>query len=232
MVFVTSSLFLPLPTMAFCSVPQPRLVCAEYFASQLVVEATLIQTRQLHSKEDPESISAFVYTLRVNRILRGNAIGTIRVYEGNDSGRATFDWVRGREYLLFLFHGTTRKSWELDGCGNSTLLSRAKAALAEIAEIKAARGGGVIHGAVSEEALSTPAPGVRIEAIGSAGHYETTTNERGEFQIDVPAGQYVVRAVKTGVAFGKADISYADPRQIRIAPGGCAQVQLVRVGSK
>jgi hypothetical protein len=85
--------------MPYCRVPQPRLVCAEYFDSQLVVEATLIQTRELHAKEDPETVLAYVYTLRVNQTLRGKLDRTINVYEGNDSGRATFDWVPGRVHF-------------------------------------------------------------------------------------------------------------------------------------
>src|SRR5580700_10014289 len=108
---IALSLLLPLPTMAFCKFPQPRLVCAEYFASSLVVEATLVQTDMQHDKDDPEGISAYVYTLRVNRTLRGKAVGTVRVYEGNDSGRAPFSWVPGKDYLLFLFYEASDKSW-------------------------------------------------------------------------------------------------------------------------
>ncbi len=223
------ALLLPLPAMSFCSVPQPRLVCAEYFASQLVVEATLVQTGELHDKDDPEGISAYVYTLRVNRALRGKTAGTIRVYEGNDSGRATFGWVPKREYLLFLSYVGSEKSWELDGCGNSGPLSDAGMALSEISAIKAARGGGVIHGVVSEQALSTPIRGVHVEARGATGRFAATTNEKGEFQLNVPAGRYVVRADKDGFTFDTADISYQDPRSIRIEPGGCAQVQFARV---
>lgn len=221
---------MPLPAMSFCNVPQPRLVCAEYFASQLVVEATLVQTRELHDIDDPEGISAFVYTLRVKRVLRGTVAGTIRVHEGNDSGRATFDWVEGREYLLFLFQSAEQKgAWALDGCGNSGPLSKAAMALSEIAEIKKARGSGVIHGVVSEQALSTPVAGVHVEAWGPMGRYAATTNEKGEFQINVPAGRYIVGAVESG--FNAADISYEHLRDIQIDPGGCAQVQLVRVES-
>lgn len=218
--------------MPFCFVPQPRLVRAEYFASQLVVEATLVQTRALHDPDDPQGVSAYVYTLRVDRVLRGKAAATLRVHQGNDSGRATFGWVRGREYLLFLFYAPEDKSWELDGCGNSGPLSGAKMALAEIASIKASHGGGSIQGIVSEQALSTPISGVRVEAIGKTGRYEATTNEKGQFQIDVPAGQYVVNAFKSGMSFDKADISYEDPRHIRIEPGGCAQIQFARTERK
>jgi hypothetical protein len=71
------ALLLPLPAMSFCNVPQPRLVCAEYFASQLVIETTLVQTSELHDKDDPEGISAYVYKLRVNRVVRGRTTGNI-----------------------------------------------------------------------------------------------------------------------------------------------------------
>jgi hypothetical protein len=195
--------------MAICSIPQPRLVCAEYFASQLVVEATLVQTKP----EAPVYPSAYVYTLLVNQVLRGKIAGTIRVYEGNDSGRAGFDWVSGRKYLLFLFYSTKEKSWKLDGCGNSGPLSGADTALSEIAAIKAARGGGVIHGVVggSDRVPGPNIPGVHVEAEGTTGRYAATTNENGEFQINVPAGQYVVRAAKDGFNFDIADFSYEDP---------------------
>jgi hypothetical protein len=230
LLFTGVTLLLPFPAIAFCKVPQPRLVCAEYFASQLVVEATLVRTGQLRDKDDPEGISAYVYTLRVNRALRGKVVGTIRVYEGNDSGRATFDWVPGRQYLLFLLYSASEKSWELDGCGNSGPLNAAAMALSEIAAIKASRGGGVIHGVVSERALSAPISGAHVEALGATGRYATTTNEKDEFQFNVPAGRYIVRAAENEFAFETADISYEDPRNIQIEPGGCAQVQLVKVG--
>jgi len=215
--------------MPFCRLPQPRLVRAEYFASQLVVEATLVETRALPNADDPLGISAYIYTLRVNRVLRGKTAATLRVYEGNDSGRAPFDWVRGKKYLLFLFYAPQDKSWELDGCGNSGPLSGAQLALAEIASIKTAHGSGSIQGIVSEQALSVPIPGVRIEATGKAGHFEATTDEKGEFRIDVPVGDYVVNATKAGLSFDKADISYEDPHRIRIEPGGCAQIQFTQI---
>ena len=216
--------------MSICSAPQPRLVCAEYFHSQLVVEATLVQTSELHDKDDPQGISAYAYTLRVNRALRGKMAGTIRVNESNDSGRATFDWVSGREYLLFLFYAQDEKSWKLDGCGNSGPLSKAKMALSEIAAIKAARGGGVIQGVArdSEELPYTAMPGVHVEAQGTTGPYLATTNQKGEFQMDVPAGKYIVRVVDRGLFFDKARFSYEDPSKIQIEPGGCAQVEFAK----
>jgi hypothetical protein len=60
-------LFLPPSAMSTCGVPQPRLVCAEYFANQLVVESTLIRTDQ----DSPSYPSFYVYTMLVNQVLRG-----------------------------------------------------------------------------------------------------------------------------------------------------------------
>jgi hypothetical protein len=223
-----ATLLVVAPAMPFCQVPQPRLVCAEYFASELVIEASLVQTSIVSDKDDPEGISAHIYTLRVDEVLRGKAVDKIRVYEGNDSGRATFDWVPERQYLLFLL-GSDKDGWRLDGCGNSGPLNRAKTALSKIDSIKTARDGGTIQGVVSSQALSDFVSGVHVEAQGATGRYEATTNEKGEFQIRVPTGRYSVRAIETGRSFGEADFSYEDPRQLQIEPGGCAQVQLAEL---
>jgi hypothetical protein len=58
-------------------------------------------------------------------------VGSIQIHEGNDSGRATFDWVPGGKYLLFLFYVPREKSWELDGCGNSGPISGAETTLSQ-----------------------------------------------------------------------------------------------------
>lgn len=211
--------------MGFCDVPQPRLVCAEYFASQVVVEATLTQIRDVRDKDDPEGISAYIYSVHADRLLRGRISRTFEVYEGNDSGRATFAWKIGREYLLFLYTRTP-SGWLLDGCGNSGPLDRAKMALNEIAKLKTRHGNGFIEGIVSRQALSTPIPGVRVEAHGASGTYTAITNGNGEFEIKVPPGRYAVDAIKAGLSFKGADIGYTDPNNVSIEPGGCSQLQL------
>jgi hypothetical protein len=216
--------------MGLCDVPQPRLVCAEYFASKVVVEASLVKVKSIHYKGDPQGVAAYEYSLHANQLIRGHIDRIFVVYEGNDSGRATFDWKTGREYLLFLFYSDSDKAWELDGCGNSGPVSGAKAALQQIAAIRASHDGGVIHGVISQQALSAPVSYVRVEARGANGHYTATTNSKGEFEIKVPAGQYAVRAIKTGFSFPTADFSYENPDKVQIESGGCAQVQLVSVG--
>lgn len=227
LLFTVGALLSAVPAMGFCSVPQPRLVCAEYFASQVVVEATLVNVRTISDKDDPECISAYVYSLRAGQVFRGNIAGVLQVYEGNDSGRATFDWKTGQTYLLFLSYSDAEKAWTLDGCGNSGPLNRAKAVLEEIAAIQRRHGGdGHIYGIVSQNALSVPIPQVQVEARGTDGVYKATTNAKGEFEIKVPPGVYSVDATKIGLVFGDADISYANSLNLRVEPGGCVQLQL------
>lgn len=215
------------PAMAVCNVPSPRLVCAEYFASKVVVEATLVKVKSVHTNDDPKGVLAHVYTLRADRLIRGHVSEVFQVYEGNDSGRATFDWVTRRKYILFLFYFAAEKSWALDGCGNSGPFNGAKSVLEQIGAIQTHNGGGVIHGMVSDQTLAAPFSGVAVEARGTKGIYKATTNSKGEFEIKVPAGGYVLRATKAGRSFYTADFSYENPQDLQIEPGGCVQVQLV-----
>ena len=208
-----------------CNDPRPRLVCAEYFASKVVVEATLVRVKSIHDRNDPDGGAAYVYKLNANRVIRGDIDDAFRVYEANDSGRATFGWKIGRRYLLFLSYSDSDKVWELDGCGNSGPVSGAKAVLKQIDAIQASHGNGVIHGAISQQESSQ----VRVEARGTNGVYTTKTNSKGEFEMEVPPGQYDVRAIRKGLSFYTADFSYENPHKLQIEPGGCAQVQLVGV---
>ena len=164
-----ATLLLAGQALGLCNVPSPRLVCAEYFASKVVVEATLVKVRSVRVKEDPEGVLAHVYTLKVNRLIRGHVAEVFQIYEGNDSGRATFDWIAERKYLLFLFYSVAGRSWAIDGCGNSGPFNRAKSALEQIEEIQTHNDGGVIHGVVIDQTPAAPVLGVRVEARGANG---------------------------------------------------------------
>ncbi|MGB9406186.1 MAG: hypothetical protein WCA89_01555 [Terracidiphilus sp.] len=226
LIATSAALLLPLSAHSYCFQPQPRLVCGEYFDSKLIIEATLVQ---IDSVGDPDSPDAYNYTLQVDRILVGKSDTTIHVYEGNDSGRASFYWVKGRKYLLFLRYHDDFKAWVLDGCGNSGPLRKAGKALAQIAAIQTAHDGGWIRGEFSDRS-----EGVRIVAEGSAGVFSTESGKQGIFKIKVPAGQYNLRAADPDGVFKyiKADFSYEDPENIHIVPGSCAQVEFTQVDAK
>jgi hypothetical protein len=211
-----------------CSVPQPRIVCAEYFASKAVVEATLIKVKAVG---DPSAPEAFIYTLRSDHVIRGHPTPIFRVYEGNDSGRATFTWKVGEKYVLFLFPANEDKSaWSLDGCGSSGLLANAKVTLRQIRAIQGSKGAGIIHGLVASQTFEVSVSRLRIEVRGVHANYTATTDATGHFELKVPPGKYTIHPANNAASFQTADFSYENPDNLQVQPGGCVQVQFVATG--
>lgn len=207
---------------AVCSAPQPRLVCAEYFASQAVVEAKLVGSEYIAPAND---IDGHVYHLKTEKTLRGNTGPTFDVWDENSSGRTTFDWTSGHSYLLFLLRKGDR-GWVVDGCGNSGPLESAATALKQVQEIPSEHQG-MIQVAVGGDwlAWSPPVAGLLTKAQGPGGTYSATTNRKGVAEIHVSAGKYSVTVPdRTVLPF---DFSYDDPGKVVVENGGCAQIQFV-----
>jgi len=207
---------------AVCNVPQPRLVCAEYFKEQAVVIAHLVRTRYVDPKKE-DVMDYHIYTMQTERVLRGQINPSFRIYEENSSARAGFEWKEGERYLLFLSYSKGDKGWELDGCGNSRPVEEAAAVLQEIDRIKGA--GNADGGEISGEVWFDP--GVTVIAQGSGGTFRTRSGRGGRFKIRVPAGVYSVRAVQRETPFEADDFSYEDPRRVRLVNGGCVQIRFV-----
>lgn len=212
---------------AVCMLPQPRLVCAEYFREQVVVIARLTRVHYVQPK-DENAIDYHLYSMEAERVLHGQIPRRFRIYEENSSGRAGFDWEPGQRYLLFLSYYRQDGGWGLDGCGNSALLEHSAGALREIEKIKTAQpqDGGYISGNVSAHA------GVAVIAQGNRGTFRTRSGDDTSFRLHVPAGTYRVRAVKPGVRFTGYDLSYELPPRVRIENGGCAQIVFDQVDLK
>jgi len=221
----------PQVAAALCSEPQPRLVCAEYFASQVVVEAKLLRIEPVVENHDPDSIDAYFFTLNTARLLRGTIEPTFRVYEGNDSGRASFRWIVGRTYVLFLFKShdnSGAEAWALDGCGNSGPVSKSAAVLRSISHINPASRVGTVSGVVSAPGLAGELDGVRLAVRGASRSFEVVTDRRGRFQVSVPPGDYAIEAVRPSTPLIPFEFSYEDPNHLHVEPGTCAQVQLTQ----
>jgi hypothetical protein len=208
---------------AFCNQPQPRLVCAEYFASQVVVEAKLVESRYVPSAGD---VDGHTYEMQTESVLRGNIGEHFKVWEENSSGRATFDWKTGTSYLLF-FYAENDIGWILDGCGNSGPLEKRQPELREIEALQK-RHGGMIQVALGGDsfAWSPVMSGAQVNARGTDGTFSATTNDKGIAEIHVPPGQYSVAVENQQVV--PYDLSFEDPRKILIENGTCAQIQFVQ----
>jgi hypothetical protein len=208
---------MPSPARAWCNT-LPRLICAEYSNSELVVIVKVLGIRHVTPKHQQDG---HIYTLETGRILRGEAGDTFDIYEENSSGRAPFVWKKGGEYLLFLSSDETGK-W-LYGCGNSAPLKRAGFALRTIESMKTRRGG-LIHGLVRVPEGASKA-GIIVQLHGVNGDYKAATDRNGQFKIHVPSGRYEARPIRNGWFFTKSMFSYEDPNNLVIEDGGCAQIE-------
>jgi hypothetical protein len=214
---------IPTSVYAVCSEPQPRLVCAEYFRSQAVVEAKLVRSRYVAPSND---MDGHIYEMKTEKVLSGNPGISFDIWEENSSGRAGFEWKPGRSYLLFLISKEDR-GWGLDGCGNSGPLEHAATALKQIREISGRREG-IIEVAVGGDwlAWSPPMTNVKVSASSAQNAYSAVTNRKGVAEIHAPAGQYTVTVPNHRVQ--PFDFTYDDPNKVTIENGGCAQVQFVQ----
>ncbi len=215
---------LPISLRAVCSRPQPRLVCAEYFDSRVVVEARLVDSEEVAASG--ADLDGQIYQMRSEKVLRGDIGSSFQVWDENSSGRAAFDWKAGSSYLLFLRFKSDR-GWVLDGCGASGPLEKQQSALREIEALQK-RSGGIIQVAIGGNVFSwSPAmAGAQVKAQGMQDTFSVTTNDKGIAEIHVPAGQYSVTV--PGHQVQAYDFTYDYPEKVTIENGSCAQIQLVQ----
>jgi len=175
---------------AKCPDPRPRLLCAEYFQSDVVVTATLLKTKLISTEDD----DTLFFTMRTKQVLRGKIGPIFKVIDCLCSGAAGVPREEGHQYLLFLSYRKDSRAWVLDGCGNSEDLEDADETLKRIHELRAGGDGGTIRGNVwgNEEATAVMAAGFTVVAKGRRGLFKTVTDNEGNFEVHVPAGVYRV----------------------------------------
>ena len=211
---VLLALLLAASARAICLHPAPRLLCAEYSQSDAVVTARLLRTRQVTLSNDDDVL---LLTMQTEKVLRGKMRSVFTVVDSPYTGRALVP-KKGQRYLLFLSYSKNYKAWALDSCGNSGPLEESAEVLKGIDQMKE-QTGGTIQGVV------WPDPGATILVHGSQHTFKTTTDDKGEFKVQVPAGAYSVSVNHDGKRFEPDPLSYEDPKRLRIYDGGCAQVQ-------
>jgi hypothetical protein len=174
-VLILASCLFDATALGWCN-SLPRLICAEYSQSEVVVIAKL--TRKQHFQPQGKQ-DYYVYSLETSKTLRGKVGEQFRVWEENSSGRASFSWSVGKRYLLFL-NPTDDGMWWLCGCGNSAPLEEAASAL-KVIESLAERHGGVIQGLVTDGGTFPPKSelsGITIQIRGGTKDYEAVTNHK------------------------------------------------------
>jgi len=206
---------------AACRLPQPRRVCQEYFAEPVVVVARLVRIRHVEPIH-PGGVDGAYYSMEAAGYVKGNILRRFQVYEENSIGRATFEWKRGENYLLFIRYSRENRGWELDGCGNSTPMSNAKKVIEEISRIKNGEGTQAIEGEIASVESLPSTVAVRVTGEGKT---RTIPIENRHFRLRLDPGEYVVAPVQSGWQFQADEFSYDDPQKIKLAAGQCAQIQ-------
>jgi hypothetical protein len=101
----------------------------EIRATALIIVGKVIAEHYLQEDaEDPDGITAYIYTVQVVRQLKGTAPKT--VYIRSDSGSSSYPMSVDEQHLLFLWK--TGAYFAADSCGNSEVLPKGQASLERV----------------------------------------------------------------------------------------------------
>lgn len=106
-------------------------VPAEFKASDSVVTAFVVSSRDESSPDDPQGVEDTIYTVRVLDVFKGGVGQLLELNSENTSSR--FPMVIGKKYLLFVKKGGQGNF--IDACGRSGPLDERKAELEAVRRI-------------------------------------------------------------------------------------------------
>lgn len=95
----------------------------EIESSDAIIIARVVDARRIFDNpSDPESFSATIYTVRIERLLKGDPPAVVKIHDGNDSGR--YGMNKGEQHILFLTRRQSESGAEyfVDSCGSSARL--------------------------------------------------------------------------------------------------------------
>lgn len=106
----------------------------------IIVGDVTVQHYLQEDAQDPDGISAYIYTVQVVRQLKGTAPKT--VYVRSESGSGRYPMAVGEQHLLFLRKTGAYFEFEADSCGNSALLPKGQATVERVEAALKARTAG------------------------------------------------------------------------------------------
>lgn len=201
-------------------IPAPN---AEFFKTSMVIEGKVISEKPDLNPYDSELTEGWSYRIRVERTFRGALARFVGVYTENDNAR--FPLKVGERYLLFVYQVEGRR--EINGCGNSALLSEARAVIDAIEAIRRAGPYGEIEGRVKNKSDEAGIPGVRVIASCGQKLYSAITVQDGWFEMRVPPGKYRLTAQSPNLAIESQDSVYNfdDPDHFIVHRGSSAHFE-------
>jgi hypothetical protein len=201
---------------AFCFAPQLR-VSDEYFISDLVLTGTITASRNIVDPTDPDGMTGTFYTVQMDKVYRGKAPKSLRVYSENSTAR--FPMETHKPYLLFLTKDSDRH-WVVDNCGNSGQVSLSSAAMKQLKQLPLRNS--YVYGDVYSYDPSMKCGPMRL-TIQSTGIMRTTiVKDDCSFQVEVPPGNYRASLVWKGSEVPANDLNYKDVYCFIVPKGGSA----------
>ena len=209
---------------AACPHPTPA-PNSEFFKASVVVIGTVISEQVDLNPYDTSLIEGWLYRFHIERKFRGSPQEFISVYTENDNGR--FPLKVGQRYLLFVFRREDRM--EINGCGNSALLTEAGGAVRAIEAIKNAGPYGEIEGRVQLGRGGDGIRGIRIVARNAKRRFTTFSGTDGWFQMRVPPGKYKLSpsSRKFSVEFSDTTLWYDDPQSFEVNRGSASHFEYI-----
>jgi hypothetical protein len=137
----------PGPAASVCEDPRTGVsgyhvpLDVETTGSVAIVLGKVIQEREIHyDSSDPDSFEVTIYTVRVERIMKGSVPAIFTLYSTNDSAR--YPMTTGETHSLFIRtwrYKVPGADYRIDSCGNSSTLPQGNATVARV-EAKLHRG--------------------------------------------------------------------------------------------
>jgi hypothetical protein len=201
-------------------IPAPN---AEFFKTSMVIAGKVISEKLDVNPYDSKLTEGWFYRIRVERTFRGTQARFVVVYTQNDNAR--FPLKVGERYLLFVYHVEGRR--EINGCGNSALLSEAGAVINAIEAIRRAGPYGEIKGRVKNRSDEVGIPGIHVIASRGQKLYSAITVQDGWFEMRVPPGKYRLTAKSPNLVIESQDsvYNYDDPDHFIVHRGSSAHFE-------
>jgi Carboxypeptidase regulatory-like domain len=201
-------------------IPAPN---AEFFKTSMVIAGKVISEKPDVNPYDNKLSEGWFYRIRVERTFRGAQTRFVAVYTENDNAR--FPLKVGERYVLFVYHIDRRR--EINGCGNSALLSEAGAVINAIEAISRAGPYGEIEGRVKNRSEEAGIPGIRVIATQGQKSYSAITVQDGWFQMRVPPGTYRLSVQSPNLVIESQDsvYNYDNPDQFIVHRGSSAHFE-------
>jgi hypothetical protein len=201
-------------------IPAPN---AEFFKTSMVIAGEVISEKPDVNLYDSELTDGWFYRIRVERTFRGTRARFVVVHTENDNARLPLKV--GERYLLFVYHVEGRR--EINGCGNSALLSEADAVINAIEAISRAGPYGEIEGRVKNRYDEAGISGVRVIASRGQKLYSAVTVQDGRFEMRVPPGTYRLTVQSPNLVIVSQDsvYNYDDPDHFIVHRGSSAHFE-------